>query len=233
MFPRPFPWLPSFILCLFFASPILSDHPPPPPTTQYDPFHAIATLAPKPSEPVCCLKPLTPLEPVDDDLFLSFEDWKAKRFSESGSNNHKNNGPPNTSTPTHGLAEGGAEAAAAHTTISFDSSPGYAPDAVDATPSEGGVGGSSTTPIPPPPPPVSASPHFLVPLTDRFNYASLDCSARVHTAHGAAKSAASILSSQRDRYMLSPCGRQATIRRCGAVRGYSHRHGAAGEFWVF
>jgi hypothetical protein len=225
MFTRPFP---SFILCLLFASPILSDRPPPPPTTHYDPFHAIATLAPKPSdEPVCCLKPLTPLEPVDDDIFLSFEDWKAKRFSESSSNSQKSNGPPNTSTPTtREPAEGGAEAPAAaahHASISFDSAPGYAPDAmVDATtaPSEGTVGGSTTV-IPPPPPPVSASPHFRVPLTDRFNYASLDCSARVHTAHGAAKSAASILSSQRDRYMLSPCGAKpqfVVVELCEDIR---------------
>lgn len=206
MFTRLFPWLPSFLLCLLFASPILSGHLPP--TTQYDPFHAIAALAPKPSEePICCLKPLTPLEPVDDDLFLSFEDWKAKRFSESNSNSQKSNGPPNTSTPTRSPAEGvvdpAAAAAAAHVPATFDSAaPAHAPDAMDAAPSEWGTGGS-TTPIPPP---VSASPHFRVPLTDRFNYASLDCSARVHTAHGGAKSAANILSSKRDRYMLSPCG---------------------------
>lgn len=49
------------------------------------------------------------------------------------------------------------------------------------------------------------SPHFKVPLTDRFNYASLDCSARVHMSHRSAKSSSSILSSKRDRYMLSPC----------------------------
>jgi hypothetical protein len=49
------------------------------------------------------------------------------------------------------------------------------------------------------------SPHFQVPLTDRFNYASLDCSARVHMSHRSAKSSSSILSSKRDRYMLSPC----------------------------
>ncbi len=48
-------------------------------------------------------------------------------------------------------------------------------------------------------------PHFQVPLTDRFNYAALDCSARVHVAHRSAKSSSSILSSKRDRYMLSPC----------------------------
>jgi hypothetical protein len=48
-------------------------------------------------------------------------------------------------------------------------------------------------------------PHFRVPLTDRFNYASMECSARVHKAHKSAKSASSILSSKKDRYMLSPC----------------------------
>jgi hypothetical protein len=149
---------------------------------------------------------LAPLEPVDDDLFLSFEDWKAKRFSESNSNSQKNSGTPNASTPTRSPAEGRVEAAAAaaaHAPATFESAAAHAPDAMAAAPSEWSTGGS-TTPIPPPP--VSASPHFRVPLTDRFNYASLDCSARVHTAHGAAKSAANILSSKRDRYMLSPCG---------------------------
>ncbi|KAF8519512.1 UNC-like C-terminal-domain-containing protein [Gautieria morchelliformis] len=49
------------------------------------------------------------------------------------------------------------------------------------------------------------SPHFRVPLTDRFNYASLDCSARVHSSHRSARSPSAILSSKKDRYMLSPC----------------------------
>lgn len=48
-------------------------------------------------------------------------------------------------------------------------------------------------------------PTFPVPLTDRFNYASLDCSARIHHSHRSAKSPWSILSSKKDRYMLSPC----------------------------
>lgn len=48
-------------------------------------------------------------------------------------------------------------------------------------------------------------PHFRVPLTDRFNYANMDCSARVHMSHRSAKSASSILSSKKDWYMLSPC----------------------------
>lgn len=44
-----------------------------------------------------------------------------------------------------------------------------------------------------------------VPIVDRFNYANLDCSARVHNSHRSAKSPSSILSSKKDRYMLSPC----------------------------
>ena len=52
-------------------------------TTPYDPFRSIMERAPKPQEdPVCCLRPLTPLEAVDDDLFLSFEEWKSKQLAE-------------------------------------------------------------------------------------------------------------------------------------------------------
>ena len=60
-------------------------------------------------------------------------------------------------------------------------------------------GGSGT------PPPERLAPQMRIPITDRFNYASLDCSARVHAAHKTAKSASAVLSSKKDRYMLSPC----------------------------
>ncbi|KAJ7119837.1 UNC-like C-terminal-domain-containing protein [Mycena epipterygia] len=79
----------------------------------------------------------------------------------------------------------------------------------DATAGERVVdGGDTVAPaaeVPSSPPAPQDAPHFRVPITDRFNYASLDCSARVHTSHRAAKSPESILSSKRDRYMLSPC----------------------------
>ncbi|KAI9453243.1 UNC-like C-terminal-domain-containing protein [Lactarius psammicola] len=188
MFNSRLSWLPTSLLCLLFASPVLSGHPPS--TTPYDPFHAIAALAPKrPEEPICCLKPLTPLEPVDDDLFLSFEDWKAKRFSESN-NSQKGSATPNDSAPSRVPDESAAEH---HTSAVMGAA--YTLDVLDSAPTAQGP----DTPTPAPPP------HFRVPLTDRFNYASLDCSARVHTAHRGAKSASSILSSKRDRYMLSPC----------------------------
>lgn len=64
-------------------------------------------------------------------------------------------------------------------------------------------------PISPPTSPSNTAsmhmPSLRVPLTDRFNYASQDCSARIHVAHKSSKSPSSILSSKRDKYMLSPC----------------------------
>ena len=190
MFTRRLLWLPTSLLCLLFASPVLSVHSPP--TTPYDSFHAIAALAPKPSEePICCLKPLTPLEPVDDDLFLSFEDWKAKRFIES-----------NTGTTARIPAENPAEVAAHSPTTPADPSSSSSSVPADDAPDMTDVASTMQSAEGTTPP---ASPHFRVPLTDRFNYASLDCSARVHTAHREAKSASNILSSKRDRYMLSPC----------------------------
>jgi hypothetical protein len=44
-----------------------------------------------------------------------------------------------------------------------------------------------------------------IPLIDRFNYASNECNARIQSTHKSAKSASSILSRKKDRYMLSPC----------------------------
>lgn len=62
---------------------------------------------------------------------------------------------------------------------------------------------------------------FRVPLTDRFNYASQDCTARIHSSHKGAKSPSSVLSSKKDRYMLSPCGakeKYVVVELCDDVR---------------
>ncbi|KAA1472172.1 hypothetical protein DENSPDRAFT_838372 [Dentipellis sp. KUC8613] len=175
--------LPSALLALLFAHATLAT-----PSTPNDLFHALSALAPRPPEPpICCLKPLTPLEPVDEDIFLSFEEWKARRIAEGTS--HKD---PQTSAGTNGGHDPATDAAASpQQNASANSSP--------APPHAEVLDNASS------PPHESLSPHFRVPLTDRFNYASLDCSARVHTAHRGAKSVANILSGKKDRYMLSPC----------------------------
>ncbi|KAJ6512773.1 UNC-like C-terminal-domain-containing protein [Mycena sanguinolenta] len=138
-----------------------------------DPFKALAAHVVKlPEPPVCCLKPLEPMDPVQDYVLLSFEEWKEKQLAVQ--------------------------------TVVVDKA-----KEKERTPQERAVDGAEApTPAAEVPTTQTASqdaPHFRVPTTDRFHYASLDCSARVHTSHRSAKSPESILSSKRDRYMLSPC----------------------------
>ena len=156
---------------------------------------------------MCCLTlpPLTESQPTEDELLLSFEDWKAKLFAEEKSNSRTSD-----------------DADSAHYTPKTD--PVQAADGLESSGHDGGGGKDdvtdpslaldsvpSTSGRPPSQDQVDfgfaepAFPHFRVPLTDRFNYASMECSARVHKSHKSAKSSSSILSSKKDRYMLSPC----------------------------
>lgn len=195
--------LPLSLLALLSAYPALAA----PPTSPNDPFHGIAVLVPKPPEqPICCLRPLPPLEPVqeDEDVLLSFEDWKAKRLAEAVKDKDAQ----------HQLAGAPSGRSGAGTDLSVD--PGGADSGASSNQQGGavvgggggGIGGggqmdgaeeqdSSYG--------RTLAPHFRIPLTDRFNYASLDCSARVHNAHRSAQSPSSILTHHKDRYMLSPC----------------------------
>ncbi|KAI0763545.1 UNC-like C-terminal-domain-containing protein [Trametes elegans] len=187
--------LPTSLLALLFASPILSA-----PTTPNDLFHAVAVHAPRqPEEPVCCLRPLPPIEaPVEDDLLLSFEDWKAKRLSESP---EREPVPPLAHKSTENASHAPAPDAAPHTS---DAQGSVSPEAQE----NGGVQERT-------------APHFRIPIHDRFNYASLDCTARVHAAHKSAKSPSSVLSSKKDRYMLSPCAEKTQfiiVELCEDIR---------------
>ncbi|KAF9453178.1 hypothetical protein P691DRAFT_802067 [Macrolepiota fuliginosa MF-IS2] len=177
------------LLLLVWIAPVAAE-----PTSYNDPFRAIALQVPKPPDPpICCLKPLLPLEPVEDDLLLSFEEWKARQSH--ASENTSSPSPPSNGGNKAGIGTGnGSEPVNAEDT----SSP--APATQEDQPPH--------VPTKPQDVSLNSSPHFRVPLVDRFNYASLDCSAGVHKAHKAAKHPSNILSSKKDRYMLSPCKTQ-------------------------
>ncbi|KIP02710.1 hypothetical protein PHLGIDRAFT_130592 [Phlebiopsis gigantea 11061_1 CR5-6] len=174
---RPLRTLPIPLLALLFALPVLSE-----PSTPNDPFHDVAAQTKKePEPPICCLRPLSPLESTEEEVLLSFEEWKAKQASgERGIVVS----PPAPTAVLPKVNDNVSEAAAS------SEQSGVPPSTVPTEQTEA---------------PVPDAPYFHIPLTDRFNYASLDCSARVHTTHKGAKSASSILSSKKDRYMLSPC----------------------------
>ncbi|KAF5380640.1 hypothetical protein D9757_007002 [Collybiopsis confluens] len=160
-------WSPFLLLALYILPTAR-----PAPSSPYDPFRAISLLATSQPDPlICCLTPLPPLEPVEEHILLSFEEWKEKQAR------------PAKSSPNHTSLPSGEDAVPADNVLV---SPPEILDSYDSDLEK-------------------VSPHFQVPLTDRFNYASMDCSARVHLAHRSAKSPSSILSLKRDRYMLSPC----------------------------
>lgn len=138
-----------------------------------------------PSEPVCCLIPLPTAEPdphPTDDL-LPFEEWKARQLALSSTEPKRtddHNGKPTAIT--------------------------YIPDESAAPETTNGILIPVTE--------TSDSPAVypvadFVPIQGRFNYASLDCSARVHSSHKSMKSASSILSSKKDKYMLAPCSAES------------------------
>lgn len=168
-------------------------------TSSNDPFRALALHVPKPKQPdnpICCLKPITPSEPVDDGILLSFEEWKAKQFNMQMPESSA--GVEEKETSSRDASTGGGE-------LNFGGDTGNASDTGVSPTDNAGSAGSVEA--------VQATPEYtdfslylnMIPTTDRFNYAGLDCSARVHTSHRSAKSPTSILSSKRDRYMLSPC----------------------------
>jgi len=202
--------LPRPLIFLLFTYPVLAA-----PTTRNDPFRTIALKQPKPGQdPICCLipPPLTEPQPTEDELLLSFEDWKAKLLAEEKSNSatgsssdadsarHTSRTDPMQVADGSGVGgnEGGGTEAkddgTDHSSTSHSNNPAssISGQTVPQDQLDPGVGEPML-------------PHFRVPVTDRFNYASMECSARIHKAHKSAKSASSILSSKKDRYMLSPC----------------------------
>jgi len=201
--------LPRPLLLLLFTYPALAV-----PTTRNDPFRTIALKQPKPrQDPMCCLIPPLPAEPqpTEDELLLSFEDWKAKLLAEERSNSatgsfgdtdsarHTPRTDPTQAVDGSGNGNEGGGAEGRDDTA--DPSPASHPN--NLIPSNSGQTPSQDQPDLGFGEPML--PHFRIPLTDRFNYASMECSARIHKAHKSAKSASSILSSKKDRYMLSPC----------------------------
>ncbi|KIK34217.1 hypothetical protein CY34DRAFT_813079 [Suillus luteus UH-Slu-Lm8-n1] len=174
--------LPKTLLLLLLTSPALAISVALP-SSKNDPFRAIILAHRKrqPDPPLCCLTPPPSVEPPDDvdDVLLSFEEWKSKQF-QSQSQSQSQTQPQVTAHHKIDALE--------HTESSTSHEPNITVPDMSAYLLE-----------------TELSPHFRVPITDRFNYANMDCSARVHTSHRSARSPSSILSSKKDKYMLSPC----------------------------
>ncbi|CAE7051973.1 unnamed protein product [Rhizoctonia solani] len=162
------------------------------PLSQNNPFRHLIP----PSEPVCCLIPLPSTQPDPDpaDDLLPFEEWKARQLTLSATETRAVE--YHTATIVASISD---ESAAAS-----EAAAGVLVPVVE------------TTAVPE----VITVPDFF-PTEGRFNYASMDCSARVHSADKSMKSASSILSSKKDKYMLAPCSaknKEIVVELCDDIR---------------
>lgn len=69
--------------------------------------------------------------------------------------------------------------------------------------------------------PLTASPKPPTVQSHRYNYASPDCSARIHSASSKTQNPSSLLHKSKDRYMLTPCGASehwVVVELCDEIR---------------
>ena len=124
---------------------------------------------------------------VRSEGLMSFEQWKRVQSGEE---------PLQTEVASHGSDRNGRNSTDGHAAIdettpsdSIQSEPfSHAPH-TSTTPSAGST----------------VSPKAHAPSHNRYNYASPDCSARIHSSSPQTQHASSLLHTSRDRYMLTPC----------------------------
>jgi hypothetical protein len=155
--------------------------------------------------PVCLPADAAPLQSLEE--FLSFEDWKSMKLSEEAS-----------AQPPKRPANASSEDSSSYRSADVHVDP--APEATYSTP-------PSFQQV------QMNSPR--VPLTDRFNYASSECSARIYGAHKSLSSPFGILTSKKDKYMLSPCAARdkfVIVELCDDIQigedtvSFGKRHGS-------
>lgn len=143
--------------------------------------------------------PKTPEEPPTK--FLSFEEWKEQNLAKVGQSSDSFQGrglrePKNAA----GAGHGALDALGDELEISFEfGHPGPPAGTIE-------VSGPAATIVPATAAGIPRSKDAGKTCKERFNYASLDCAATVHNFNKGVKGANSILSENKESYMLNKCG---------------------------
>jgi hypothetical protein len=149
------------------------------------------------------------------DSFESFEEWKSKKLAEEESSKGQQ-APPVTSSDEMTQQPRPEQKDQGQGGDSGDNPSNKQDNATaKSAPSESALPRGETTKQDTPPPPVAA------PLHNRYNYASPDCSARIHSASPQTQHASSLLHKSRDRYMLTPCKAKqhwVVVELCDEIR---------------
>jgi hypothetical protein len=157
-----------------------------------------------------------------DEPFLSFEDWKALQLA-AGS--FDGGSPPRVPSPSSLAIDGlrdalGASSASAGLGPEPDAPSVDRPPPASLAPTVSALTRPGSSSEPPGPPTPSPAPSVRSP-SRRFNYASLDCSARVHYSSPQTRSPSALLHKSKDRYMLTPCSAAShyvVIELCDEIR---------------
>ncbi|KAK8864573.1 hypothetical protein IAR55_001823 [Kwoniella newhampshirensis] len=171
-----------------------------------------------------------------DDTFVSFEEWKRINLAEEDEDEDENEETVDSVSETISTtkASNGTEKVQSTTTlIPSDKEQGESPQQqvpytsqslAASSKSKSHTSSSSSTsqsasqqqqqqqPSSSPPPPA---------LHNRYNYASPDCSARIHSSSPQTQHASSLLHKSRDRYMLTPCKAKehwVVVELCDEIR---------------
>jgi hypothetical protein len=135
---------------------------------------------------------------LEEDL-VSFEDWKRRKLEEDGDEDVRDSSSVDS---TQAETSSSAPSSGSSGPVQADNKT----DSNNNTKSSNNTGKNDTkpsskaandadTPVPISKPPVH----------NKYNYASPDCSARIHSSSRLTQHASSILHKSRDRYMLTPC----------------------------
>jgi len=166
--------------------------------------------------------------------FVSFEEWKRIKLAEEGGDDENLIPTPDLQAPPAAIQQAGTDSqsqdqqrvdpgevkrTAGDTSSAEDQASKPPPSSPDGAAHSNGSNPSSfviETPSSIKPPP--ASPNTL---QNRYNYASPDCSARIHSSSPQTQHASSLLHKSRDRYMLTPCKSDqhwVVIELCDEIR---------------
>lgn len=140
---------------------------------------------------------------MEEDL-VSFEDWKRRKLEEddndedvrdSQSAEESTQAVTSSSIPTSGTSRPMQQDNKTDSNKSLKSQNDTGKNDTKSSPKAVKAGNDADTPVALSKPPVH----------NKYNYASPDCSARIHSSSRLTQQASSILHKSRDRYMLTPC----------------------------
>lgn len=140
---------------------------------------------------------------VEEDL-VSFEDWKRRKLGEEDDSTESQETRETTVTP-HDTSSSQSSSSNREASQSSEAARQVNKTNGENKTLEEKDNSNSSVPKPKPKADKDRGESLKAPAHNKYNYASPDCSARIHSSSRLTQHASSLLHKSRDRYMLTPC----------------------------